>query len=87
MRTELLETSLALGAVAVGVNQAADCSNIARLEFGDCGANLGDTANDLMSGNAWIDSGRRAPFVTNLVEIRVAYAAEKDLEVWPFLYM
>lgn len=81
MWAELLETGSTLGAVAVGVNQAADCSMVAGLELVDCGANLGDTANDLMSGNAWIDSGRRAPFVTDLVEIRVAYAAEKDFNL------
>jgi hypothetical protein len=81
MWAELLETGSALGAVAVGVNQAADCSMVAGLELVDCGANLGDTANDLMSGNAWIDSGRRAPFVTDLVEIRVAYATEKDFNL------
>jgi hypothetical protein len=49
---------------------------VARLELGDCGADLGDTANNLMSGNAWIDSGHAAPLVTDLVEIRVAYATE-----------
>src|SRR6187200_1933397 len=72
VRAELLETSLALVAVAVGVNQAADCSNVAGLELGDCGADVGDTADDLMSGNAWIDSGHRTPLVTDLVEVRVA---------------
>jgi hypothetical protein len=68
-------------AVAVGVNQAADCSMVGGLELGDCGANLGDTADDLMAGNAWIDGGRRAPFVTDLVGIRVAYATEKDFNL------
>ena len=46
MWAELLETGSALGAVAVGVNQAADCGMVAGLELGDCGANLGDTANE-----------------------------------------
>ena len=81
MRAELLETSLALVAVAVGVNQAADCSNVAGLELGDCGADLGDTADDLMSRNAWIDSGHRTPLVTDLVEVRVADTAEKDFDL------
>ena len=67
VRAELLETSLALVAVTVGVNQAADRSNVARLELGDCGADLGDTANDLVSRNAWIDSRHSTPFVTDLV--------------------
>jgi len=81
VRAELLETGLALGAVAVGVNQAADCSKVAGLELGDCGADLGDTADDLMSGNAWIDSGHHAPLVTDLVEVRVADTAEKDFDL------
>jgi hypothetical protein len=81
VRTELLETSLALLAVAVGINHAAYCSNIAGLEFGDCRTDLGDTANDLMTRNAWIDSGHRAPLATNGVEVRVADTAEKDFDL------
>jgi hypothetical protein len=81
MRAELLETGLALMAVTVGVNQAADSSKVAGLELGDCGADLGDTADDLVSGNAWIDSGHPAPLVTDLVEVRVADTAEKDFDL------
>jgi hypothetical protein len=81
VRTELLETSLALLAVAVGINHAANCSYIAGLEFGDCRTDLGDTANDLMTRNAWIDSGHCAPLVTNGVEVRVADTAEKDFDL------
>jgi hypothetical protein len=81
VRTELLETRLTLLAVAVGINHAADCGNIARLEFGDCRTDLGDTANDLMTRNAWIDSGHRTPLVTNSVEVRVADTAEKDFDL------
>jgi hypothetical protein len=80
VRTELLKTGLALAAVTVGVNQAANCYNVAELEPGDCGADLGDTADDLMSGNAWIDSGHPAPLVTDLVEVRVADTAKKDFD-------
>jgi len=79
--TILLKTRLTLGAVTVGVNQAADCSNVTGLELGDCRADLGDTANDLMSRNAWIDSGHRAPLTTDLVEVRVADTAEKDFNL------
>jgi hypothetical protein len=78
---ELLETGSALGAVAVGVNQAADCSMVARPELGDCGANLGDTANDLMSRNTWIDSGHRTPLATYCMEVRVADTTEKDFDL------
>ena len=81
VRAVLLKTVLTLGAVAVGVNQAADCSNIAGLNLSDCGADLGDTTDNLMSWNAWLDSGHRAPLVTNLVEVRVADTAEKDFDL------
>jgi hypothetical protein len=81
VRTELLKTGLALRAVAIGVNQAADCSNVAGLELGDCGADFGDAADDLMSWNAWIDSRHRAPLTTDLVEVRVADTAEKDFNL------
>jgi len=79
--TELFETILAFGAVTIGVNQAAYCSKVAGLELGDCGTDLGDTANNLMSGNAWIDSRHRAPLVTDLVQVRVADTAEKDFDL------
>jgi hypothetical protein len=78
---ELLEAILALVTVTVGVNHATDCSNIAWLEFGDCRADLGDTADDLMSRNAWIDSGHRTPLATDLVEVRVADTTEMDFNL------
>jgi hypothetical protein len=77
----LLETILAFGAVTVGVNQTADCSNVAGLELGNCGTHLGDTANDLMSGNARINCGHRTPLVTDLVEVRVADSAKEDFDL------
>jgi hypothetical protein len=81
VRAVLLKTVPALRAVAVGVNQAAYCSNIAGLKLGDCGADLGDTTDDLVSWNAWIDSGHRAPLVTDLVEVRMTDTAEKDFDL------
>ena len=81
MRAELLETGLTLMAVAVRVNQAADCSKVAGLEVGDCGANVGDAANDLVSRNAWIDSGHHTPLVTDLVEVRVTDTTEKNFDL------
>jgi hypothetical protein len=81
--TELLETDLALVAAAVGVNQTADSSKVSGLEFGDRGADLGDTTDDLVSGNAWIDSWHHTPLITDLMEVRVTDSAEKyfDLNV------
>src|SRR5919199_965931 len=82
MRTVLLKTGLALGAVTIGVNHAADCRNIAGFKLADCRADLGDTANDLVSRNARIDSWHSStPLATNGVEVRVTYAAEKDLDL------
>jgi hypothetical protein len=82
MRTVLLKTGLALGAVTIGVNHAADCRNIAGFKLADCRADLGDTANDLVSRNARIDSWHSStPLTTNGVEVRVAYAAEKDFDL------
>jgi hypothetical protein len=81
VRAELLETGLALVAVAVGVNQTADCSKVSGPELGDCGADLGDTTYDLVSGNAWIDSWHRAPLITDLVEVRVTDTAEKYFDM------
>jgi hypothetical protein len=40
-----------------------------------------DTADDLMSGNTWIDSGHCAPFATDSVEVRVADTTEKDFDL------
>jgi len=77
----LLETILALRAIAVRVDHAAYRCNISEPKLGDGRADLGDTANDLMSGNAWIDSWYRTPLVTNGVEVRVADTAEKDFDL------
>ena len=34
-----------------------------------------------MSGNTWIDGGHHAPFVTNLVKVRMADTAEKNFDL------
>ena len=82
VRAELLEAGLALGAGAVGVDQAADRGEVAGLELGDRGADLGDAADDLMAGNAGVDGGHHAaPLVAGLVEIGVADAAEENLDL------
>ncbi len=82
VRAELLKTGPAIGAGAVGINQAADGGKVAGLELGDCGADLGDTADDLVAGNAWVDGGHdAAPLVTDLVEVGVADAAEEDFDL------
>ncbi len=81
VRTILLKTGLSFRAVTVGFNHATDRSNVARLELGDCGADLGDTANDLVSRNAWIDSRHSTPLATDGMEVRMTYTAEKDFDL------
>jgi len=81
IRTELFETGLTLRAGTIRINQAADCSKITWLKFGDCGACLGNTANYLMTRNTWVGSWHRTPFVTDLVKIRVTDTAEKDFNL------
>ena len=82
VRAKLLKASLALGAGAVGVDHAADRDEVARFVLGDCGANLGDAADDLMAGDAGVDRGHHiAPLVTDLMKIGVADAAEENLDL------
>ena len=82
VRAELLKAGLALGAGAVRVDHAADRGEVAGLELGDCGADPGDTADDLMAGDAGVDGGHEAaPLVTDMVEIGVADAAEQDFDL------
>jgi hypothetical protein len=79
---ELLEACLALGTGGVGVHQASNPGQIARLDLRDGGADLCDAANDFVAGNAGVD-GRHyiAPLIAGLVKIRVADAAKKDLDL------
>ncbi len=80
---ELLETRLAFRAGAVRVHQAADCGEVARLELGDCGADLGDAADDFVAGHAGVDRGQEtAPLIADLVEIGMADAAEQNLYLY-----
>src|SRR5262245_50503047 len=80
---ELLKASLALGAGSVGVDQAPDRGEVAGLEFRDRGADLGDTADDLMARNTGIDGGHDAgPLVTDLMEIGMADTAKEDFDLY-----
>src|SRR3954468_7689791 len=81
MRTILLKTGLALLALTIRVNHAAYCSNVAWLELSDCGTDLGDTADDLMPRNAWIDSRHSTPLATDGVEVGVADTAVKNFDL------
>jgi hypothetical protein len=81
VRAELLKAGSTLRAITVRVNHATYCSKVAGLELCNCGADLGDTTNNLMSGNAWIDSRYRTPLTTDGVKVRVAYTAEKNFNL------
>ena len=84
--TELLEALLALWAGAVRVDHAAHGGEIAHLEFGYCGADFGDAADDLMAGDAGVDGRHNAaPLIADLMEIGVTDAAEEDFNLDVFL--
>src|ERR1700678_2725261 len=82
VRAELLQSCLALGAGAIGVDHAADGGKVPSLELLDAGANLGHSPDDLVSGNARVYSGHHAaPLVPNLVQIGVADTTKQNLEL------
>ena len=86
MRAELLEARLALGAGAIGVHHAADGSDVAGLEAGDGGADLGYAADDFVTRNTWINGGHEfAPLVADLVKVGMADAAEQNLNLYVVL--
>src|SRR5437588_1109594 len=77
VRAELFEASLALWAGAIRVDHAADRGDIAGLVLGNCRADFGHTADDLVAGNnRVIRSHELAPLVPDRMEIGVADAAE-----------
>jgi hypothetical protein len=82
VRAELLETCLALGTGAIGIDQAADRGEVAGPEPGDRGTDPGDPADDFMARDAGVDRRHdAAPLVADQVKIGVADTAEKDLDL------
>ena len=82
VRAELLEAGLAIRAGVVGIDQAADARQVARLELGDGRADLGDPTDDLVARHNRIDRGHdAAPLVAHRVEVGMADAAEEDLDL------
>jgi hypothetical protein len=80
---ELFEASLALGTGAIGVNHATDSSEVAGLELGYCGADPGNTAHDLMAGDARVNSGHDiAPLITDLMKVGVTDTAEENFDLY-----
>src|SRR5208337_5426680 len=83
VRAKLLEARTALGAGAVRVHHAADRGDVAGLELGHGGADLGDAPDDLMAGDARVGSGHvLAPLVADRMQIGVANPAEQDFELY-----
>src|SRR5437870_9526277 len=82
VRAELLKASLALWAGAVRIDHAADRDQVAGLVLGNCRADLGHTADDLVTGDNRVIRGHElAPLVADRMEIGVADAAEQDLDL------
>src|SRR6266700_3548783 len=82
VRAELLKASLALWAGAVRIDHAADRGEITWLVLGNCRADLGHTADDLVTGDNRVIRGHElAPLVAHRMEIGVADAAEEDLDL------
>src|SRR5262245_52198316 len=67
---------------AVRVDQATDRGEVAGLVLCYCRADPSDTTDDLMAGDNRVYSGHgTAPLVTHRMEVRVADAAEEDLDL------
>src|SRR6266699_2930941 len=82
VRAELLKASLALWTGAVRIDHAADRGEITWLVPGNCRADLGHTADNLMAGDNRVDSRHElAPLVAHRMQIGVANAAEQDFDL------
>jgi len=67
-----------LGADAAGIDEATDANFVSNFKFRDFRADGRDDAGDLMAGHHRILGA--APFVARLMDVRVADAAEFDLD-------
>ena len=75
----MFEPVLAVFTGAAGIHHAADGGDVAFLEFFDLHASFGYASDDFMAGHARI--GGALPFVADDVQVRVADAAEKNLDL------
>ena len=79
---ELLLAVAAGRAGAAGVDQAAHRREVALLEPAHVATHRDDAADDLVTRDARVDRRHGAvPLVADLVQVRVADAAEEDLEL------
>ena len=78
-RAPLLVAGFAHFAGAAGSDQAADAHAVPHLERGDAGADLGDDADELVTGHEGVDDG--TPLASGRVDVGVADARVGDIEV------
>ncbi len=76
---KLFEAVLAAFASAARIYQATNGGDVAFLELFNLCTGFHDAADDFMAGHAWV--GRAVPFVADGVQIRVANATIKDLDL------
>ena len=74
----LLQPAQAGFAVLAGIDHAADADRVSRLESGDLRPDVGNSADDLMAGDHRVAGS--APVIADVVDVGMAYAAEKDLD-------
>ena len=67
----------------IGIHQATDADNVTSLVLGDGGADLGHASYDLMAGDTGVGGLHdTAPLVAGRVQVGMADAAEKDLDLY-----
>jgi hypothetical protein len=76
----LLQIVLTVFAGAARVDHTAGAGQIADLELFHVATDLDDPADDLMAGDHGENAGE--PIVLDLVEIRMTYSAELDIELY-----
>src|SRR5207302_7800788 len=82
VRAELFKATFAVRAGSVRIHHAAHGGKIPGLVLGNRRADLGHTADDLMTGDDRVIRGHElAPLVADRMEIGVADAAKEDLDL------
>ena len=77
--TVVLQTLVAVGAGAAGINETADSDPVTRGEFCHGSTDLLDHADDLVAGNHRVKG--TAPFIASLMDVRVTDAAVGNLQM------
>jgi hypothetical protein len=86
VRAKLFEAGLALWARAVGIDHAPDRREVAGLELGNGGTDLGDATDDFVAGNTRVN-GRHDffPFIANRMKVRMTDTAKEDFDLYILL--